>query len=594
MKRLCRIDKEKSIDEQHKRIQDQPASQQYFETIKKMKNKKKPQRKGWNIKAEDGSIITERDEVIKRWKEFYQDLYSDIRTSHLIREGIGETSQIPCITITELTRAISQLNANKAQGPDGISCEMFKHGGDSLHKVLLKLMNEIVRGDILPDAFNQSEIILIHKKGSRLDCGNYRPISLLSHGYKLLMQILYNRISSTLCDILPQTQAAYQKGRSTIEQIQCLQQIIEKTLEFNKECFICFVDFRKAFDSIKQDKLWAALLQHTDLDEAYVTLLINVYAVSKTRIRTDAGLTTLIELLKRTKQGDLLSAILFCVALAIIFSKTFEGITPGVSIGGEVFCDFAYADDAALVTEDEASMCELMTKLNDNAMEFGLEINFDKTKLMFVGKDRIYQEEYMTLAGQRVDIVSSFEYLGRIISNNGDDTLAVEARICKAWQAFQNHKHLITSNHLSFSSKRKVYETYVRPVVLYAMETIVWKPPLVQKITVFQNHIMRWITGHRLIDRVSISDLQQQTGLEPIINIIKKQKMSWFGHMKRSVLPIRTVFEGMVNGTRRRGRPQRRWRTDIEEWSEMSWTQINRAVHDRDIWRNICSNFLEF
>ena len=42
VKRLCRIDKEKSIDEQHKRIQDQPASQQYFETIKKMKNKKKP------------------------------------------------------------------------------------------------------------------------------------------------------------------------------------------------------------------------------------------------------------------------------------------------------------------------------------------------------------------------------------------------------------------------------------------------------------------------------------------------------------------------------------------------------------------------
>ena len=129
---------------------------------------------------------------------------------------------------------------------------------------------------------------------------------------------------------------------------------------------------------------------------------------------------------------------------------------------------------------------------------------------------------------------------------------------------------------------------YILPVVLYDMETVTWKPFLLQKVSVFQNHIMRWICGKRLIDRTSIYEMERLTGLKSITKTIMKRKLKWFGHIKRSTLPVKTVFEGMVNGRRRRGRPPRRWRNDIEEWTGMSWTHINRAVHDRKYWRDIC------
>ena len=125
------------------------------------------------------------------------------------------------------------------------------------------------------------------------------------------------------------------------------------------------------------------------------------------------------------------------------------------------------------------------------------------------------------------------------------------------------------------------------------METIVWKPTLVTKMNVFQNHIMRWISGHLQSERVPITTLQEETGLGPLMQTVKTQKMSWFGHIKRSNLPVRQVFEGMINnGNRRRGRPQRRWRDDIEDWTQMSWTHINRAVHDRNTWRSIALSLL--
>ena len=109
------------------------------------------------------------------------------------------------------------------------------------------------------------------------------------------------------------------------------------------------------------------------------------------------------------------------------------------------------------------------------------------------------------------DIVTKFEYLGPFLTNNADDTVAVSTRIAKAWNAFQKMKHIITCRYVSKECKRYTYETYIRPVFMYGSETVTWKPPLRQKAVVFQNHIMRWMCGKRLLDKVPIKELQRMT-----------------------------------------------------------------------------------
>ena len=73
-------------------------------------------------------------------------------------------------------------------------------------------------------------VIVLFKKDDRDECKNYRPISLLSHVYKLFMTIVGDRIKSDLYASFPASQAAYQTGRSTTEQIFSLCQLIEKSL----------------------------------------------------------------------------------------------------------------------------------------------------------------------------------------------------------------------------------------------------------------------------------------------------------------------------------------------------------------------------
>ena len=69
---------------------------------------------------------------------------------------------------------------------------------------------------------------------------------------------------------------------------------------------------------------------------------------------------------------------------------------------------------------------------------------------------------------------------------------------------------------------------------------------------------------------------------------MKAKKMRWFGHVKRSDLPVRT--KSMVEGKLHSGRPRRRWIADIRDWCDISWADKN--VIDRVAWRKICSYML--
>ena len=585
VKKLTKIDKEEHIKTRHIELSNLPPNARYHALIKELKLSDEKKVKSWGLKSKSGDVLSSVPEVLERWAEFYEELYSSDTASN---SHFPEIDDIPEVTTPEIEHAISQLKTDKAPGPDGIVSEMFKHGGPVLQQRLLLLINSIIIKRETPTQTQLSEIITLYKKGDRLQCGNFRPISLLSHIYKLFMQVVYNRVSRDLIESLPKEQAAYQPGRNTIEQIQSLQQIIEKANEFQRNIVICFIDFTKAFDSVDQQKLWEALKQHTSINPAYINLISLLYKNSKTKIRTDVGITRLLELLKGVKQGDLLSALLFCVALMIILQNTLLDTNNGIIIGGEPHNNMGYADDIAIVAESLEEMNEILNRLQHFAEIFGLKINVAKTKIMLVGSHST--STVPSIGNQTLDIVENFEYLGRTLSHDANDMPALINRINKAWGSFAKKKKLMTSNYISLRCKRTIYETYILPVALYATETMTWKSEMRQKIEVFHNNIMRWMTRTRLRDKVSIVRLYTKTNLKPLLPEVKRRKLKWYGHLRRSRLPVRTTVEGMVQGKRRSGRPNRRWRDDILEWCGpgCTWDLINSHVKDRKTWRESC------
>ena len=582
VKKLCKIDKEKSIEHEHSQLTNLPINQQYFEAVKRIKLSNQKQVKGWAMRNKQNIKLISDEEILENWAVFYENLYASNRTTFTHFEE-DPNDPIPPVTLSELYSAIHKLKSGKAPGPDAITSEMFKAGGQKLSLLLLKLVNLIIETRDIPEQLTISEIITLFKKGDRLNCANYRPISLLSHAYKLVMQVIYNRISGSLLSALPRNQAAYQRGRSTTEQIQTIQQLIEKFNEFNLNAVICFIDYTKAFDSLHQQKLWDSLKMYTDINPAYINLLAKLYESSKARIRTDIGTTRLIDILRGVKQGDLASAILFCIALMVILIITLDGFDSGVSIGGEIITDKGYADDVTMITNSAVKMNFVLKKLSITSLEFGLSINIPKTRGMLIGTH--HDKTILHINNQLIKIVSVFDLLGRSLSNNSDDTPAVKSRIGIGWDAFNRVKSILTSRTVSMKHKTMTYSIYIKPAVLYAAETIAWKKDLMQRIEIFQNHIMRWMTRTRLVDHVSLADLRNRTGIEPVSSAIIARKMQWYGHIKRSDLPVRQTIEGLVAGKRSRGRPRHRWRDDIKNWTRKKWYELNQLTQDRATWK---------
>ena len=141
-------------------------------------------------------------------------------------------------------------------------------------------------------------------------------------------------------------------------------------------------------------------------------------------------------------------------------------------------------------------------------------------------------------------------------------------------------------------AKKQTVESYILPCVLYASETVTWTNTLLTKMKVFQNHLMRWMTGFRLNDRVPISRLSSLTKLDDISTTIKRMKLKWYGHVRRSSIPAKIVMEGLAPEFRKRGRPSRRWMQDLTDWTRKDIRELAPMVYDRDEWRRLCNQVL--
>ena len=83
--------------------------------------------------------------------------------------------------------------------------------------------------------------------------------STISHSSKVMLKILQARLQQYVNHELPDVQAGFRKGRGTRDQIAKICWISKKAREFQKNIYLCFIDYAKAFDCVDHDKLWRIL-----------------------------------------------------------------------------------------------------------------------------------------------------------------------------------------------------------------------------------------------------------------------------------------------------------------------------------------------
>jgi len=167
-------------------------------------------------------------------------------------------------TCKEVKTSISSLKLNKKEGIDLILNEFIKYGSSILLTTLVKLFNKILKEGIFPESWNLSLLSSIYKSGDPMEPNNYRGISVCSCLGKLFTRLLQKRLDVFLesNNLLSPNQAGFRKGQRTTDNVYILKSVINKYIcKPNGKVFTCFVDFKKAFDSVWRQALLYKILK---------------------------------------------------------------------------------------------------------------------------------------------------------------------------------------------------------------------------------------------------------------------------------------------------------------------------------------------
>jgi hypothetical protein len=546
-----------------------------------------------SLYREDGSESSNRMETIQIAEHFYKQLYSSKipEASHQSqpRPSIPRvgSEEIPEITIPELQHALNSMKNKKAPGPDEIVIEAIKHGGENLQTALTVLLNRCLDEQTIPDDWNNAVITLIHKKGDQKRLENYRPISLLSHLYKLFTRVISNRLTNKLDSYHPVEQAGFRQGYSTNDHLQTIKMVIQKHNEYKMPLVLAFIDYEKAFDSVE---IWAVMrgLTKCSVDYRYIQLLNNIYkkATSSTQLHEQSGK---FDIKRGVRQGDTMSPKLFTLALEDVF-RELNWRDKGINVNGECLNNLRFADDIVLFSTNEAEMVTMLGELNAASAKIGLKMNHSKTKIL----SNTGSTTPVIVDGKVVERVQSYVYLGNSVRLDKDNHEAeVERRRRLGWAAFGKLSFIFASPKYPRYQKKMLFDSCILPVLTYGLETAAFTKRSMNKLQITQRAMERKMLGVSLRDRKTNEWLRQQTKLRDVTEKIVSQKWSWAGHIARrdDQRWTRRILEWRPWTSKRGvGRPPVRWSDDIVRVAGTKWMQM---AQDRELWRKMGEAYVQ-
>ena len=234
------------------------------------------QGKSTTIQDKSGKCLTEENEILNRWTEYCSDLYN--------YETEGDPIVLDCPQIPdeehhhslqeEVEAAVKALKMGKSAGVYNIPAELVQ--GEAMIDILTTICNKIWKSGEWPTTWTQSLVITLPKKGNLQLCPNYRTISLISHHSKVMLKIILNRLQPQAEEIIAEEQAGFRAGRSTKEQIFNLRILGEKYLQHQQNFYHVFIDFKKTFDRVWHEALWATLRKY-NIKVSIIPAIENLY-----------------------------------------------------------------------------------------------------------------------------------------------------------------------------------------------------------------------------------------------------------------------------------------------------------------------------
>ena len=584
IKRMCNEAKEAWLNVQCEEIEKTKTTDSKYmhSKINDIANKKSSSQSGC-IKSKDGNILMNKTDILKRWTEYIEDLFYDVRKD---QQEINKPMEGPPISETEVENAIREMKKGKAVGPDLIPVEAYEALDEWGIKKLTILLNNIYDTGNIPADMLTSTFIALPKKHGTSDCENHRTISLMSHTLKILLKILMARLRNKIRPEISEVQFGFVADKGTTNAIFTMTMVTERCIEMQKDIYLCFIDYSKAFDKVRHEDLFQ-ILNKLDIDGKDLRILSNLYWRQTATVRIDGEHSEETSIRRGVRQGCVLSPDLFNLYSENILREIKD--IKGISMGGYNLNNLRYADDTVLMAHSEHALQNMLDTVEAASEKRGLTLNISKTEAMTISKKPQALTCKIHSGGVQVKQVDKFKYLGYLITSDGKCATEIHKRTIAAKVTFKKLSPILTNRNIKMDTKYRILKAYVWSVLLYGFECWTITTSLKKKLEATEMWFLRRILKISWTEKKSNQKVLEMANKErSMLKTIRKRQMKFMGHVYRKGGMEHLSMTGKIEGKRSRGRQRLTYVDSLNTWAtqkQMSNNQFMNASIDRDRWR---------
>lgn len=432
---------------------------------------------------------------------------------------------------------------------------------------------------------------------------NWRPICLLNVIYKIASGCIANRLKLYMGKLISRDQTGFLKGRFIGENIRLVYDLMNYTERNNIPGLLMLIDFEKVFDSVS----WEFVFHTLDLfnfGNSIKDWIQTFYNGIKTCIIQNGIISDYFYPQRGCRQGDPISPYLFLLCAEILGTiiRNNKDIK-GIKIGDTEYKISQYADDTSLFTNGSPETLDgILRELDFFADISGLNINFSKTKMVWIGSKKFSKETFHHSIWKLDWNNTNFDLLGIKFSVNLDDMINLNYNV-----KLDDIKKLIKQwklRKLTILGRLTVIKSLIIPKMNHLVLTL--PNPSKDFLENFERELYVYLWGSKIhkVNKQTIIQDYRSGGLKMIDynDFILALKSSWIRRLTHSksiwVNLLETSLNITVNNLLLRGTDFLSRLGNIMQncfWKEVfySWQKIidilalkNENIHSEHIWYN--------
>ena len=406
-------------------------------------------------------------------------------------------------TPTRIKSLLSNINSNKACGPDSIHGKLLKHCANSLCHPFSLLFTLSYNTGYIPREWKLGNVVPVHKKGSKDNVENYRPISLTSLVMKTFERIIKDELLLKIYPLLDNRQHGFLNSKScTTNMVLFSDSVVLSINDCNTfGTDVVYFDFSKAFDSVNHDLILLKLKHYFGIEGRLLKFIENYLCGREQCVVIENEKSSNKTVLSGVPQGSILGPILF----VLFINDLPTGLDNDTNLA-------LYADDTKIwrpikCDKDHDILQKDIDYLNNWAIRNKMKFHPQKCKVVSLcnRESRLGEKSslgififplirfHYHLGGVPLEYADSEKDLGILINPNLNFTDHHDALFSKANQQFGLLKrtcHFVKD----IKRKRALYLTLVRSQFEHCSP--VWRPSnktSLEKFDNFQKKAIKWI-----------------------------------------------------------------------------------------------------